>query len=82
MFKDIFREQLSSLGYYTTYYDVTSVGNAPQYCLIFATYNDRIFKIHQAMETKIKELQKKKWIKEIYKIKYLIQTLPKGQTTL
>ena len=82
LFLDVFRQQLSKLGYYTTYYNIKSKVNSPQYFLIFATYNDAIFKIHKAIEPHIKKLQEKEWVKKIAELNYLIQKVHPTQNTL
>lgn len=82
LFRDIFIEQLKSLGYQVTYYEIKSVGQAPLYYLIFAAFNDRIYAFHKKMEPYIMELGKEKWVKEVASINYLIQKVPISQKTL
>jgi len=84
LFKDIFIEQLKQLGYFCTWYSITSIRhNAPQYYLIFCTYDEKkIYSIHKNMEPNIKKLQKEKWVKELYKVDWMTRHIGNGQKPL
>lgn len=83
LFRDVFIEQLKKLGYYCTWYSVKSIKcNAPQYYIIFCTYNEKIYSIHKNMEQNIKKLQQEKWIAESWVVDWMITHIGKGQKQL
>lgn len=83
LFKDIFIEQLKKLGYHITYYSVEStVNNSPVYYLIFATFSDKIYSIHESIKPKVEELMTNEWVKRNYQVNQITSTLKDGQTAL
>lgn len=83
LFRDVFLKQLGELGYRTTYYCVESTKTkSPQYYLIFATYNDRIFSIHRQIEKKVEELKTEEWVKKTAIVDSMIEKIPIGQKPL
>lgn len=81
LFRDIFLEQLHKLGYYTTYYYVVSTANnSPVYYLIFATYRDDIYKVHENMRSRVEKLMENEWVAKNFEIQQIVSIRKTGQT--
>ncbi len=84
LFLKVFIERMQKIGYYCTPCSVRSIKcNAPQYYIIFCTFDEKkIHPIHKNIEKSIRKLQEEKWVKETHVVEWMSSHIPKEQKPL